>query len=68
MKCLLSIYIKSVFIEQMKIINIGKTAYHQFKIMHSFWIHWVGGWGGGGAAKVNNKSLYAYVLQHFAML
>lgn len=47
------------FIEQMKIRNIGKTTYQQFNIMHSFWIHWVG--GGEEAAKVNNKSLYAHL-------
>lgn len=61
---LLFIYSKKVyFIEQMKIRNIGRTAYQQFKFMHSFWNH--RGWGGAARA---NQSLYAYLLQHFAVL
>lgn len=44
----------------------GRTAYQQFKFMHSFWNH-RGGVGWGGAARAN-QSLYAYLLQHFAML
>lgn len=55
---LLFIYSKKVyFIEQMKIRNIGRTAYQQFKFMHSFWNH--RGWGGVG--QLEQISLFMHI-------